>query len=312
MNQNTHSSIDRRTFLKTAGVVAGAAGLLGAHTIRADEKGGKMKKALGIGMVMAKENDKTLTPAERMLAVKEAGFDGIELNSPGIADRDAWKKAIDDAGLQVSEIVDSAHWGMPFSSASEAVREKGAAALKLALEDAKFFGTSTVLLVPAVVNKQTRYDDAYKRSQAEIKKMIPVAKDLGVKIAVENVWNDFLLSPLEAARYIDEFESEWVGCHFDVGNVANIGYPEQWIRVLGKRILKLHIKEFSRTKADKEGKWKGFSHPLGDKEGIDWPSVCAALKEIGYTGWATAEFGAGSRPAMKDAADRMDKVLELK
>lgn len=308
------TNFERRDFMKSTALLAATAGVMGAGAmlLRAEEHATKMKKALGQGMIASKDGEKALTLDERMAAVKEAGFDGVELNSPGITDRDAWKKALDNAGLQVSEIVDSAHWGKPFSSASDKVREEGAGALKIALEDAKFFGATSVLLVPAVVNKQIRYDDAYARSHAEIKKMLPVAKDLGVKIAIENVWNDFLLSPLEAARYIDEFESEWVGAHFDIGNVAVYGYPEQWIKILGKRILKLHVKEFSRSKAEKEGKWKGFAHPLGDKEGIDWPAVAAALKDIGYTGWATAEFGAGSRASMKDAAERMDKVLELK
>jgi len=298
--------LDRRGFLMMA------AGAGAALALRADEKGGKMKKALGIGMVVSKEGDKILTPEERVQAVKEAGFDGIEFNSPGIADRERWKKAMDDAGLGVSELIDSAHWGKPFSSANEKVREEGAAAMKLCLEDAKFFGATSILLVPGVVNKQISYDDAYKRSQAEIRKMIPLAKELGVKIAIENVWNEFLLSPLEAARYIDEFESDMVGAHFDIGNVGRIGYPEQWIRILGKRILKLHVKEFSRAKEDKEGRGKGFGLPLGEPGGIDWPAVVAALKEIGYTGWATAEFGARSRAEMKDAAERMDKVLQLK
>lgn len=292
--------------------IAMAAAATATLTLRADEKGGKMKKALGIGMVVAKEGEKVLTPDERAEAVKQAGFDGIEFNSPGIGDREAWKKALDAHGLGVSELIDSVHWNKPFSSASEQVRADGQAALKTCLEDAKFLGATSVLLVPAVVNKQISYDDAYKRSQAEIKKAIPIAKDLGVKIAIENVWNDFLLSPLEAARYVDEFESEWVGVHFDIGNVAAFGYPEQWIRILGKRILKLHVKEFSRKKADAEGRYKGFSHPLGDAAGIDWPAVVKALSDIGYTGWATAEFGAGSRAAMKDAAERMDKVLQLK
>jgi hexulose-6-phosphate isomerase len=221
------------------------------------------------------------------------------------------KKAIDDAGLGVSEIMNSLHWGKPFSSASEKVREEGLAGMKIALEEAKFFGATSVLLVPGVVNKQISYADAYTRSQAEIRKLLPVAQETGVQIAIEEVWSDFLISPLEMARYIDEFNSPLVGAHFDIGNCANWGYPEQWIRILGKRILKLHVKEFSRKKADAEGKWKGFNLPLGDKDGIDWPEVVKALHDIGYTGWATAEVGGGDRAVLKDLAQRMDKVLQL-
>ena len=96
------------------------------------------------------------------------------------------------------------------------------------------------------------YDDAWKRSLEEIRKAVPVAEELQVKIAIENVWNQFLLSPLEAARYVDEFDSPWVGWHFDIGNIINYGWPEQWIHILGKRIVKLHFKEFSKKKRDNE------------------------------------------------------------
>src|SRR5437764_102613 len=124
----------------------------------------------------------------------------------------------------------------------------------------------------------------------QIRKAVPLAEELGVKIAVENVWNQFLLSPLEAARYVDEFKSPAVGWHFDVGNVINYGWPEQWIRILGKRIQKLHIKEFSRKKRDSEGLWKGFEVPLGEGDN-NWPAVMQALDDIGYHGWAMAEQG---------------------
>ena len=130
-----------------------------------------------------------------------------------------------------------------------------------------------------------------------------------MKIAIENVWNHFLLSPLEAARYVDEFNSPWVGWHFDVGNVITYGWPEQWIRVLGKRIQKLHIKEFSREKANKEGLWKGFDVAFlkGDN---NWPAVMKALDEIGYDGWGIAEQpGADSLEGLKKLSEEMDRIF---
>ena len=133
-----------------------------------------------------------------------------------------------------------------------------------------------MLLVPAVVSKEVSYDDAYRRSQAEIKKAIPVAEETGVRIAFENVWNNFLVSPLEAARYIDEFKSPTVCAHFDVGNVMRYGWPEQWIRILGPRIFKLDIKEYSLTKMTDEGIYKGFDVPLLEGD-CDWPAVMKAL-----------------------------------
>ena len=168
-----------------------------------------------------------------------------------------------------------------------------------------------MLLVPAVVNKKVSYTDAYTRSQAEIRKAIPLARELGVKIAIENVWNLFLLSPLEAARYVDEFESPAVGWHFDIGNVINYGFPEQWIRILGKRIAKLHIKEYSRTKRDKQGPAAGFQTPFltGDN---DWPAVMAALDEVGYKGWGIAEQqGANSPEGLKTLSTAMDHIFAV-
>ena len=181
--------------------------------------------------------------------------------------------------------------------------------LKQALRDAKRYGASSVLFVPAVVNKQVSYADAYQRSQEEIRKAIPLAEELGVKIAIENVWNHFLLSPLEAARYVDEFNSPWVGWHFDVGNVITYGWPEQWIRILGKRIQKLHIKEFSREKASRQGLGKGFDVEFlkGDN---DWPAVMKALDDIGYDGWGIAEQGGADSPeGLKKLSQEMDRIF---
>jgi hexulose-6-phosphate isomerase len=138
--------------------------------------------------------------------------------------------------------------------------------------------------------------------------VLPLAGELGIRIAFENVWNSFLLSPLEAARYVDELDSPLVGWYFDVGNVVNYGWPEQWVRILNKRIFKLDIKEFSRAKRDSEGLWKGFGVKLLEGD-CDWPAVMAALDEIGYRGWATAEVAGGDEPRLRDIADRMDRIF---
>ena len=168
--------------------------------------------------------------------------------------------------------------------------------MKTALQDCKAYGGSSVLLVPGTVNKDVSYADAYVRSQTEIRKAIPLAEELGVKIAIENVWNYFLMSPLEAARYVDEYKSTAAGWHFDVGNVITYGWPEQWIAVLGKRIQKLHIKEFSRTKSEKEGAWKGFEvdYLEGDN---NWPAVMKALDAAGYRGLSDWRAGVSSAGA---------------
>lgn len=141
------------------------------------------------------------------------------------------------------------------------------AAIRREFADCKAYGGTTVLVVPAVVDRKVGYRDAYKRSQDNIRKLIPDAESHGVKIAIEEVWNKFLLSPLEFTRYIDEFESPWVCAYFDVGNVVEYGFPEEWIHELGKRILKVHIKEYAKSKR--------FEYRLGEGREIDWAAVRA-------------------------------------
>jgi len=240
-------------------------------------------------------------------AVKDAGFVGIEPMSHML--QSEVLDAFGATGLKAASVCCATHWKQPLSDPDPAVRKAGLDGLMQALRDAKAYGASSVLLVPAVVNKKVAYDQAYSRSQTEIRKAIPLASELGVKIAIENVWNQFLLSPLEAARYVDEFESPAVGWHFDIGNIINYGFPEQWIRILGKRIAKLHIKEYSRAKRDKEGPSAGFRTPLltGDD---DWPAVMAALDAVGYTGWGIAEqVGANSPEGLRAISTAMDQIF---
>jgi len=244
---------------------------------------------------------------EKMQAIKGAGFEGTEMMSH--MDQEEVLRARDETGLVIPSVCGAHHWGKPLSDPNPKVREEGLEALKQTLRDGKRYGATSVLLVPAVVNKEVSYNDAYRRSHDEIAKAVPLAEDLGVKIAIENVWNQFLLSPLEAARYVDEFNSPAVGWHFDVGNVITFGWPEQWIRILGKRIQKLHIKEFSRKKRDNEGLWKGFQVPFLEGDN-DWPAIMKALDDIGYNGWGIAEQGGGDTlEGLKDLSVRMTKIF---
>jgi L-ribulose-5-phosphate 3-epimerase len=244
---------------------------------------------------------------EKMKAIKQAGFEGVEMM--GHMDQDEVLRARDETGLAIPSVCGRDHWKKPLTDPDPAVRAEGLEALKQTLRDAKRYGASSVLLVPGVVTEKVAYDVAYQRSQDEIRKAVPLAEELGVKIAIENVWNHFLLSPLEAARYVDEFKSPAVGWHFDVGNILNYGWPEQWIRILGPRIQKLHIKEYSRKRRDKEGLWKGFEVPLLEGDN-NWPVVMKAVDDIGYHGWAITEQGGGDTPeGLKDLADRLTKIL---
>ena len=202
---------------------------------------------------------------------------------------------------------------MPLSHPSAEIRKKGLEGLETALRDGKRFGATSVLLVPGIVDQKQPYDLAYSRSQEEIKKVLPLAAECKVKIGIENVWNHFLLSPLEAARYVDELQSPWAAWHLDIGNIINYGWAEQWVRILNKRICKLHIKEFSRKKRDQEGLWKGFDVELLEGDS-GWPAVMKALDEIGYStakdgNWATAEVKGGDGKRMKTIAEQMDKIF---
>jgi hexulose-6-phosphate isomerase len=179
-----------------------------------------------------------------------------------------------------------------------------------ALHMCKKYGGTTVLLVPAVVNETVAYDDAWERSTEEIKKMLPTAHETGIKIAIENVWNNFLISPLEAARYIDQFDDPMIGWYFDVGNIVRYGWPDQWVKILGRRILKVDVKEYSRKKQTDEGIWEGFKVKLGDGDS-DWSKVNQALKQIGYSGWGSAEVPGGDRSRLKEISQRMDRIFQL-
>jgi L-ribulose-5-phosphate 3-epimerase len=298
--------MNRREFIKTgSGALALAALVPGA--LAAEERTTTApKRAIRKGIMWATVGVKGSVP-EKMQAITEAGFDGVEMMSH--MDVDEVLRARDESGLAIPSVCGRDHWKKALSDPDPKVREEGLESLKQALRDAKRYGASSVLLVPGVVNKEVAYDEAYQRSQAEIRKAVPLAEELGVKIAIENVWNHFLLSPMEAARFVDEFHSPAAGWQFDVGNVIYLGWPEQWIRILGPRIQKLHIKEFSRKKRDSEGLWKGFNVKLLEGD-VNWPAVMKAVDDIGYHGWAITEQGGGDTPeGLKDLADRLGRIL---
>jgi hexulose-6-phosphate isomerase len=299
------TSFTRRDFLKVGGVALAASALpsqVPAEGISppSPRKKRDLKKGIMWGCIPG-----AMSVMDKFKMVLEAGFEGVEID--GSLDRAEVLKARDATGLRIPTVVCARHWTHSLSDPNPAVRQAGLEALKTALRDGREYGSSSVLFVPAVVKKEVSYQQAYLRSQTELKKVVPLAEDLNVKIAIENVWNNFLLSPLEAARYVDEFNSPSLAWHFDVGNCINIGWPEHWIQILGNRIHKLHIKEYSRKKRDAEGLWKGFEveYLQGDN---DWPAVMQTLDEIGYKGWATAE--PAYRPPGVDGPSRLRQVAQ--
>jgi L-ribulose-5-phosphate 3-epimerase len=243
---------------------------------------------------------------EKFQAAKEAGFDGVEPMSH--LDRKEVLAARDATGLIIPSVCGELHWKYPLSDPDPKVRELGVEALKVTLEDASAYGADTILLVPGKVTDTVTYDQCWNRCIEELKKVIPMAEKLKVRIALENVWNNFLISPMEAASYVDQFKSPYIGWYFDCGNVLVYGWPEQWIRILEKRLAKVHIKEFSRKIADKQGKGAGFGVKLLEGD-VNWQAVMKSLDDIGYHGWTTIEQpGGDTKDGLKDLCDRLIKI----
>ena len=292
------SRMERRSFLKYAATATVATGLISRLiATQAGQKGTKMRKALQFGML-----PKNLSDADKFKLAKDCGFEGIE-GSP-MEDLDAARqlgKLARQAGVPIHSIVYGG-WGAPFSDPDPKIIEKGLAGMETALRSAKALGADTVLLVPAVVNENVGYGDAYKRSQEHIRKLLPLAEQLDIVIAVENVWNKFLLSPLEFARYVDEFDSRWLKAYFDVGNVIIYGYAQDWIRTLGKRIVKIHLKDFKR---------KGYQWTNLLEGDVNWKQVRRALEEVGYDDFLTPELRGGDEDYLEDLSKRIDRILAM-
>jgi hexulose-6-phosphate isomerase len=269
-----------------------------------------MKRDLKKGIWYASSPGKTVLA--KFQAAKAAGFDGIEPHSH--LDQEEVLRARDATGLAIPSVSCGQH-SRGVTQADAAKRDEAVEGIKQALRDAKRYGASSILVVPGGVSVQVPYPAAYQRAQEALSKAVPLAEELGVKMAFENVWNHFLLSPLEATRFVDELHSPAAGWQFDVGNAIYLGWPEQWIRILGPRIQKLHIKEFSRKKMGEKGPYAGFAveYLEGDN---DWPAVMKALDDIGYHGWAIAEpawqpKGVDPAARLTQIAGKLDQILAL-
>jgi hexulose-6-phosphate isomerase len=253
---------------------------------------------------------KRLSHLERFQLAREAGFEQVECNQCNDPkEAEDIKRAADGAKLRIHSVMNGDHWTYPLSSDEPGVVERSMKGMRTSLGNAHLWGADTVLLVPAVVNPKTSYKDAWERSQRQIRELIPLAEKLKVIIAVEEVWNKFLLSPLEFAHYVDEFKSPWVKAYFDVGNVVLYSYPQDWIRTLGPRIVKLHIKDFKFSVNRETRKREAEFVNIRDGE-IDWKEVHKALGEIGYRGSATLEIAGGEKDHLLEISKRFDMILD--
>lgn len=298
---NRRKFINRSSAFALGGAMAGSAfSARGFAAPAAAAAGGDLLKGACIGVF-----PRDIPVMERFLMAKAAGFMGIEPNTIKTPEEVAeYKTASETTGVKILSIMNSDHWNFPLSDDDPEVVKKSVDCIKTSMQNANELGADTILLVPGVVNAQVGYDQVYERSQVEIKKLLPLAEELNVVIGIENVGNRFLMSPLEFAQYVDDFNSPYVGAYFDVGNVARNGFPHDWIRILGKRLVKLHIKAFQ----------PGREHPLFDPEsrntpGINWPGVRKALSDAGYKGWVTAEVGSGDAAYLKELSARIDKIF---
>jgi hexulose-6-phosphate isomerase len=250
---------------------------------------------------------------EAMKRAKDAGFDAIELalNEQGEMALD-WtplqvkdmKLYADSIGLELSSFASGLGWRYPLITRDEAMYQKAKGILQTALRFAGILETDCILSVPGAVTPDMPYDEAYERGVTAYQDCAKMGQEYGVTIGVENVWNKFLLSPIEAARFIDDIGHDYVQFFFDVGNVLAYGYPEQWIRILGKRIRKVHIKDFDVGH-------HVFTTLLNGN--VNYPAVTAALAEVGYDGYLIAEVGPISpgfpNYLIEETSRAMDKII---
>jgi L-ribulose-5-phosphate 3-epimerase len=258
-----------------------------------------IRKAILITML-----PKDMSLPDGLKLAKDVGFDEVEcqtVTDPKQAE--AIKVAAANAGVRIHSVMNMAHWSNPLNASDPEIVKKGMEGMETSLRNAHLWGADTVLLVPAVVNPKFSYfQDAWTRSQQQIRKLLPLAEELKVVIAIEEVWNKFLVSPADFARYVDEFASPWVRAYLDVGNMVFYGYPQDWIRVMGKRIAKLHIKDFRFRKGQTE--WV----PLREGD-IDWLEIYQALADVGYQGTATVELDGGDAAYLREVSRRFDLIL---
>jgi L-ribulose-5-phosphate 3-epimerase len=303
-----HPPLDRRDFLKASAAMAATGMLAQPFRARADADvslSGRIYKTLKIGMVRVSGS-----LAEKFKALKEVGFQGVEMDCPGTNIAEAIK-ARDATGLFIDGSVCASHWRVRHSDPDPAVRARALEDLKNAIRETHALGGHTVLLVPASATdpQNENAQQCWDRSIPNIRQAVPLAAELGIYIAIENVWNRFLYDPDGPdnqsadllAQYVDEFNSPWVGVQFDIGNHQKFGRPAEWIRTLGKRIVKLDVKDW--------GKAGGFGK-IGEGD-VDWPAVRQALHDIGFVGWGAAEVAGGDRDRLAEVSANMDKVFKL-
>ncbi|MGH2623581.1 MAG: sugar phosphate isomerase/epimerase family protein, partial [Sphingobacterium sp.] len=217
---------------------------------------------------------------------------------------------INKTGIAVQSTVNKDHWAKPLSDPDSSVRQFTIDSVIRSLHETKELGGDTVLVVPGVVNEKVSYETAYNNALESIRKLIPHVEKIGVKIGLENVWNNFILSPIEARDFLDKINHPLIGWYFDLGNILRYGWPEHWLETLNNRVFKLHVKEFSRKIMNEQGLGKAFGVEL-TKGDVNWVNVMKTIKDINYKGeYLTLEVGEGDREQLKKLSEQLDIILQ--
>ena len=278
-----------------------------------------MKKGINYWAFPASAEGKPMGPVEAISAAADLGFDCFELTVEAAGavslnttqhEADYIRRAAGSLGLKLTTVASGLAWGTSPTHPDENVRNQSLRNYEKVLQVASWLGAETVLYIPGMVSASfvpdfapQPYDRVYTWACESLKRLLPTAEELGVKIGVENVWNRFLLSPLEMCAFIDSFGSPQVGSYFDVGNVMLYGHPEHWIQLLGPRILAMHLKDFRVA----VGNLDGFVDLLSGN--VDYPAVMRACQSIGYDGPFTAEIVPGKPGDVEKAAAAL-KIIE--
>jgi len=320
MTQPTHSQ-NRRAFLATGAIavasvstIASATKLAAANSqspIVTQPADKRILLSCKLGMITKEESGKKLTLVERLKLAGAAGFDGVDFDEAGSYTVEQAKSAVQESGVFAHNAINHDHWTSRLTSPDEATRAKGVANIEHCIRVSHAIGGSAVLIVigrgvdgPA--------DEIDYRAREEIKKLIPLAASLGQSILFENVWNQMHYdhdappeqTPERFIRFVDSFNSPWVGMYYDIGNHWKYGQPRAWLNAFGRRAVKLDIKGFSRAK-------NKFVDITSEDDDLPWGEVQQGLKEIGFTGWTTAEVGGGGLDRLTIVRKQMEKALGI-
>lgn len=316
---DSQATVSRRSMLLSgaAATVAAAVQSAGAEEtskpapIIAPPEGKRILLSCKLGMIAKKADGKDLTLVERLRLAAAAGFDGVDFDEAGNYTVEQARDAVRESGVFVHNAINHAHWGQRLTSPKEEERLTGRNNIAHCLRVSHAAGGSAVLIVVGRGDDGPA-DEIDERARQEIKKLIPLAASLGQMILFENVWNKMHYdhdappeqSPERFIRFVDSFNSPWVGMYYDIGNHWKYGQPREWLKAFGRRAVKLDVKGFSRA----QNKFVDITSPDDD---LPWGEVQQGLKEIGFTGWTTAEVGGGGLERLTTVRQQMQKAFGL-